>query len=140
MPKLHKVMANVDTTKQQNKPMKIYISIPITNHDLVTQRAKAAEIAEKIKALGHEPVNPLDTPEPQGKLSDKERYAYFMGEDIKRLMLCDAAIFCEGWSKSVGCTIECDVAQRMGLQLFFSIAMLERATVSSRQKWGRNTS
>lgn len=114
--------------------MKIYISIPISGKSYYLQYNKAAEIANKIKALGHEPVNPFDTPEPSEGLSEKERYAYFMGEDIKRLILCDAAIFCEGWSKSVGCTIECDVAQRMGLQLFFSIPMLERATAENREK------
>lgn len=43
--------------------MRIYISIPISGHDLATQRATASEIAEKIKALGHEPVNPFDTPD-----------------------------------------------------------------------------
>lgn len=113
--------------------MKIYISIPITNFDPATQQAKAAEIAGQIRALGHEPVSPFDTPEPQGELSERERYAYYMGEDIKRLLVCDAAIFCQGWSKSVGCTIECDVAQRMGMQLFFSVAMLGRCRQTKKQ-------
>lgn len=52
--------------------MRIYISIPISNHDLATQRATANKIAEKIKALGHEPVNPFDTPEAPKGMSEKE--------------------------------------------------------------------
>lgn len=114
--------------------MRIYTSIPIGWRDLATQKAKAAKVAEQISAIGHEPITPFNTPAAPEELSDRERYAYYMGEDIKRLMLCDAAIFCDGWSKSVGCNIEYDVAQQIGLQLFFSIAMLEMATVSSRQK------
>ena len=90
--------------------MRIYISIPISGKDLATQRAKATEIADKIRLLGHEPINPFDTPEPQGDLSDREKYAYFMGEDIKRLLMCDAIFMCEGWQKSKGCMVEWDVA------------------------------
>ena len=92
--------------------MRIYISIPMTGHDLATQYTKATEIAEQIKALGHEPVNPFDTPEPPEELSEKQRYAYFMGEDIKRLLNCDSIIFCDGWEQSCGCNIEHDVAMR----------------------------
>lgn len=90
--------------------MKIYISIPISGHDLSAQREKANEIADKLRKLGHEPVNPFDTPEaPQG-LSDKEKYAYYMGEDIKRLFTCDAVFLCNGWSESRGCRLEAQTA------------------------------
>lgn len=90
--------------------MKIYISIPISGYPIEEQKAKAREIAEKLRKLGHEPVNPFDTPEaPQG-LSKKEQYVYYMGEDIKRLLMCDAIFFCEGWYKSRGCRLEADVA------------------------------
>lgn len=39
--------------------MKIYISIPITGHDIVEQQRKANEVAEKLRAKGHEPVSPI---------------------------------------------------------------------------------
>lgn len=102
--------------------MRIYISIPITNFDLATQRAKAAEIADKIKALGHEPVNPLDTPEPQGKLSERERYAYFMGEHIRQLLMCDAILLCERWNKSKGCRVEFNIAMVYGIDEYYSLS------------------
>lgn len=99
--------------------MKIYISIPISNCDLDTQQAKAEEIAEKIKALGHEPINPFDTLEaPQG-MSEKEKYAYYMGEDIKRLLMCDAAYFHPHWIESKGCRVEQHVAVTYGLKTFY---------------------
>lgn len=98
--------------------MRIYISVPISGHPIEQQRAKASEIAEKLKELGHEPVNPFDTPEAPEDLSDKEKYAYYMGEDIKRLLLCDAIFMCVGWSRSIGCSIERAVAQNAGLLIY----------------------
>lgn len=104
--------------------MKIYISIPMTGHDLATQKAKAVEIAEKIKALGHEPVNPFDTPEPPAGLSDKEKYAYYMGEDIKRLLMCDAIFMCEGWFTSCGCRTEHYIAKCYGKEVFENLVQI----------------
>lgn len=102
--------------------MKIYISIPITGHDLNTQTGKALEIAEKIKALGHEPVNPFDTPHPPFGTSPKEQYAYYMGEDIKRLLMCDAVYFHPKWTKSKGCSTEHDIAVRYDLERFYTLS------------------
>lgn len=99
--------------------MRIYISIPISNHDLATQRAKAAEIAEKIKALGHEPVNPFDTPLAPPEWSERKKYAYYMGEDIKRLLTCDAVYFCKFWPSSKGCTAEMHIAQVYGIKQYY---------------------
>lgn len=90
--------------------MKIYISIPISGYNPAIQKAEAAEIAELIRARGHTPVNPFDTPEPPEELNEEERYAYFIGEDIKRLLLCDAIYLCKGWKNSTGCLIELNAA------------------------------
>lgn len=96
--------------------MRIYISIPISGLPIEQQQAKAREIAKRLRELGHEPVNPFDTPEAPKGLSDKERYAYYMGEDLKRLLTCDAIFFCEGWYESKGCRLEADVAIMYKLQ------------------------
>lgn len=101
--------------------MKIYISIPISGKSFYPQYTKAAEIAEQIRALGHEPVNPFDTPEPPAELSERERYAYFIGEDIKRLLVCDAIFLCDGWSHSKGCRVEFEAAYRNGLHCYYRI-------------------
>lgn len=105
--------------------MRIYVSIPISGHDLATQRAKAAEVAGMIKSLGHEPVNPFDTPEAPPEMSDKEKYAYYMGCDIERLLLCDAIFMCEGWKDSKGCRTELAVAERNLIQVFDSFGTLK---------------
>ncbi len=102
--------------------MKIYISIPISGYDLATQQAKAAEIVERIKALGHEPVNPFDTPPPPDRLSEKELYAYYIGEDIKRLLMCDGVYFHPHWTKSKGCRLEHQAAMVYGLETFYTFS------------------
>lgn len=102
--------------------MKIYISIPISGHDLKAQREKANEIADKLHKLGHEPVNPFDTPEAPKGLSDKEEYAYYIGEDIKRLLMCDAVYFHPQWTKSKGCSTEHDIAIRYDLERFYTFS------------------
>lgn len=107
--------------------MRIYISIPISNHDLATQRATANEIAEKIRDLGHEPVNPFDTPEAPPEMSEREKYAYYMGEDIKRLLLCDAAYFCEGWHNSKGCLVESYIAETNGIRHYYDLRFIPKA-------------
>lgn len=90
--------------------MRIYISIPIKGKDESVQRRLASETAELIKSWGHEPVNPFDTPEPPDGYTDEQKYAYYMGRDIERLMLCDAIYLCDGWERSMGCRIERSVA------------------------------
>lgn len=90
--------------------MKIYISIPISGHDLATQQRKALEVADKLRELGHETVSPLPPPIPPEGLTKKEEYAFYMGEDIKKLLTCDAIFLCEGWADSKGCRFEAQAA------------------------------
>ncbi len=108
--------------------MTIYISIPITGHDIDRQRAMAARIAQAIHALGHETINPFDDiPEADAELSEREKYAYYMGEDISELLLCDAAYFCEGWRKSKGCTLERVVSMLYDIPAYFSLDAIPEA-------------
>lgn len=98
--------------------MKIYISIPISGHDLKAQREKAEEIADKLRKLGHEPVNPFDTPKPEKACSEREEYAHYIGEDIKKLLTCDAVFLCDGWNCSKGCSLEGQAALVYGLKQY----------------------
>lgn len=104
--------------------MKIYISIPITGHDIKEQQSKAAEFAESIKRLGHEPINPFDTPAPTNQLNEREEYAHYIGEDIKAMLLCDAVYFSKGWEKSRGCILEHTAVKLYGLKAFYSLDII----------------
>ncbi len=89
-------MQNPDT---KQKPMRIYISLPISNDP------KAREKADLIKATlsrqGHKPVSPFDI-----YAGDKPTYEDHIYYDLRAMLSCDAVLFCKGWEKSCGCNIE----------------------------------
>lgn len=107
--------------------MEVYISIPITGHDPKEQQAKASKFAEAIRGCGHEPVTPFDTPAAPSHLNEREGYAYYMGEDLKRLLLCDAAYFARGWDKSKGCLLEHTAAKLYNLKIYYSLDTIPEA-------------
>ena len=79
------------------KRKRIYISIPISGHDLEKVKEKARQ--EKIwVSHWYDAITPFDVcPDP-----DKP-YSYYMGKDIEALLECDAIYLCEGWQNSKGC-------------------------------------
>ena len=102
------------------KRKRIYISIPISGHDIEEVKAKAKDITECIlwDELGIEKgldvITPFDVcPEP-----DKP-YSYYMGKDIEALLECDAIYLCEGWQNSKGCMAEFEVARIYGKEIMF---------------------
>ena len=102
--------------------MKIYISIPISGYDLDTQTAKAMSLVEKIEALGHEAINPFDTQLAPVEWSEKKKYSYYMGEDLKTLLNCDALLMAEpGCVVSKGCMLEFQAAKIYGLHVFAKV-------------------
>lgn len=107
--------------------MKIYISIPITGHDLDEQRAKAERLHQDIDAIGHDVINPFDVPEPPEHFDDKERYAYYMGFDIADLLRSDAAYFSRGWEQSKGCRLEHAAAEIYGLKIYYELDKIPEA-------------
>ena len=105
------------------KRKRIYISIPISGHDLEEVKAKARDISESLlcdvfgfKKGRNRPgvITPFDVcPEP-----DKP-YSYYMGKDIEALLECDAIYLCEGWQNSKGCMAEFEVARIYDKQILF---------------------
>ena len=70
--------------------MKIYISLPITGHDIEEVEASCIYASGVIQAKGHTPVSPLDiSPDPDAT------YSEHMGNDIEALLNCDAVLFME---------------------------------------------
>ena len=73
--------------------MKIYISLPITGHDIEEVEASCIYASGVIQAKGHTPVSPLDiSPDPDAT------YSEHMGNDIEALLNCDAVLFMEFYS------------------------------------------
>ena len=81
--------------------MKVYISLPITGHDIEEVEARCIFAKSVLKKKGHTPVSPLDVSD-----NPDASYAEHMGRDISALLECDAVVFLEGWEESKGCTLE----------------------------------
>ena len=116
------------------KTIKIYISLPITGQEnTVMERClKAKERLEKIfkeadtqdyelEVVFPKDVEKIGTPEQDNTKS----LGYWIGEDIKLLMECDAVYFCKGNGKSRGCQLEhrcASLYQKACLSQGYSIA------------------
>ena len=95
------------------KRKRIYISIPISGHDLEKVKEKVRK-AKIWVSHWYDAITPFDVcPEP-----DKP-YSYSMGKDIEALLDCDAIYLCEGWQNSKGCMAEFEVARIYGKEIIF---------------------
>lgn len=80
---------------------KIYISLPITGHDIEEIKARCEHAAGILNKKGFIPVSPFDI-SPDTDAS----YSEHMGNDIRALLDCDGIIFLDGWERSKGCRLE----------------------------------
>lgn len=100
---------------------KVYISLPITGHNIegVEKRCKSA--CELIEQLGFDAVSPLEV-----SSNPDASYEEHIGRDITALLQCDAVIFLEGWNYSNGCSLEYSAAGIYEKERLFSIGELKR--------------
>lgn len=80
--------------------MKIYISIPISGQEKQA-REKADLIKGKLSREGHTPVSPFDI-----YAGKNPKYEDHICHDLRKMLDCDAILFCKGWEDSCGCSIE----------------------------------
>lgn len=92
--------------------MKIYISLPITGHDIEQVEARCIFTAAILQKQGHTPISPLDLDH-----RDPENYEAVIGTDITALLCCDAVYFCNGWETSKGCLLEYQAAKIYGKEI-----------------------
>lgn len=117
-----------------NKTIKVYVSLPITGQEnTVMERCmeakerlekifKEAEIEDyKLEVVFPKDVDKIGTPEQD----NTKPLSYWIGEDIKLLMDCDAVYFCKGNGKSRGCQLEhrcADIYEKTILNQCYTIA------------------
>ena len=88
--------------------MKVYISLPITGRDIERVDAEINFMAAILQSHGHTPVSPLEV----NSENLDAPYAELVGNDIRALLQCKAAVFHPDWKKSKGCRLEraaCDI-------------------------------
>ena len=100
-------------TYQKNKP-RIYISGPISGHDIEERRQAFKEKEWMLEAQGYEAINPMENGLPAEASTHKH-----MKRDIGLLMTCDMIYMMRRWTHSKGCKVEFDVATSIGLPVLF---------------------
>lgn len=96
--------------------MKVYISGKISGiEDDAPALFKMAEL--RIKALGHEAVNPMELPHDHGKT-----WHDYMREDIRAMCDCDAIYMLSNWADSKGAIVEHGLAATLGLRIIYESA------------------
>jgi hypothetical protein len=71
--------------------------------------------ASHLRRIGWEVVNPAET---DGGDTSRE-YTYYLRKDIEQLLRCDAIVLLPGWEDSRGANIEKQVAEVIGLKVYF---------------------
>lgn len=98
--------------------MKIYVSLPITGHDIEHAKARAAIIKQFLSNEWNEVTTPFDV------CPDVDKpYSYYMGRDIEALLECDAIFMANGWQHSKGCTLEYNAALVYDKHIFTEIML-----------------
>ena len=108
--------------------MKIYISLPISGRDIEQVEASLIFTSAVIEKKGPTPGPPLEI-----SPDSDATYAEHMGNDIRALLECDAALFLEGWQHSKGCRLEFSAAEIYGKEILFDEDIFHLPTLSKKQ-------
>ena len=101
--------------------MKIYIAHPYTgDEEKNRERAlRAEELLRKAtpQTVFYNPVGRMSTSKQFATMS----YAGIMAHCLGELTRCDGIVLCGDWTKSTGCRIEAQVAQRLSLPRWYGV-------------------
>lgn len=89
---------------------KCYISLPITGRDIQDVKDNIEDLKDFVRTLGYNPVSPFDR-----EVDLNATHEQHMREDFKLLLDCDYIFMEDGWSHSVGCRAELNVALSCGI-------------------------
>jgi len=95
-----------DRVDSNSSKMKMYVSIPISGYDYEKQKEKADYVKHQYIMNGYEVITPFDVVK-----SADTPYNEAMGMCIAALLDCDGILICSGWSSSMGCTAEYEIAR-----------------------------
>ena len=105
---------------------KIYISLPIAiAEDTVYKRYLQAicELGVHKELKDYEIVGPVNISQfgPDGiKEQRNHNYSWYIGQDIERLLECDAIYMSHGWCTSKGCNAELAVAKVYNIPVYYA--------------------
>lgn len=91
------------------KMAKIYVCGPMTGLPDYNYPS-FNEAADKLRAHGHEVLNPASNPEPPCK-----SWAGYMRMALAQLLLCDTVVLLPGWAESKGAMVEYELARTLAM-------------------------
>lgn len=111
----------IRVVEKQQKPVKVYISGPISGGNLKKREKAFDEAAVSLIVQGYKPVNPF-----ANGLPADASYGDHMRADLKMMLDCDAIFMLRGWSSSRGAVIEKKVAAACGMTILYQDAKERR--------------
>lgn len=100
--------------------MKLYLAGPMSglpDHNFPAFNQEAA----RLRALGYEVVNPAELNLDVDLVRSPEAvWLACMRKDIHELVECDGIALMSGWSQSRGAKLEQQIAEGLGLQVFYT--------------------
>ena len=94
--------------------MKIYLSGQISGTELSYTRKRFGDVADTLRALGHEVTNPLCN-----GLSEADPWEEHIAKDIINLIDCEGIYMLQGWEDSQGARIEYAIAKEIELKVMY---------------------
>ena len=104
--------------QKEKDVIRVYISGPISGHDLEERRKAFCEVEEKLIKQGIKPFNPMKNGLPAEATTHQH-----MHRDLSELTNEDhpytGIYMMKGWLHSAGCKLEFDVATACGMNVYF---------------------
>lgn len=113
--------------------MKVYIAGPISGLDYAEATQNCLNAAERLRQLGHEPVNPMEKNGLDGD-GKEHPWAEYMRRDIPHLLECEAICLLVGWNTSRGAKLEAHIAKELGLLTMYDTSHAGRTTTWFQEK------
>lgn len=98
-----------EVSKEANKKVKVYISGPMTGVAELNRQA-FERAAQRLRAMGHEPVIPGDLHPTNTPYGDALRNA------LRAMLECDQYTLLDGWERSRGARLEHEIGQAIGME------------------------
>ena len=92
---------------------RIYLSGPMTGHPEFNYPAFHAEAA-RIRALGHDVVNPAEI---SAEAGEGATWTDYLRADLREMLTCDTVALMPGWHNSRGAHLEVQVAHRLNMAI-----------------------
>jgi nucleoside 2-deoxyribosyltransferase len=96
----------------------VYLSGPISSIGKKEAAERFLAVEHTLKRISFYPVNPMAI------ISNAASWLDFMKVDISAMLLCDCLLMLEGWEDSTGAVIEHNLAESLGIPIYYKLSEL----------------